>query len=56
MEFIELLKDYKAKNKLTIPKFAEFLGVPQRTLENWLFGKNKPNSFTVKAITDKLKG
>ena len=49
------LKAYRSKYNLTVPKFAKYLNVPQRTLENWLSGKILPNNITAYAVVDKLE-
>ena len=48
------LNAYRNKYNLTVPKFAKYLKVPQRTLENWLSGKILPNDITAYAVVDKL--
>lgn len=49
------LNAYRNKYNLTVPKFAKYLKVPQRTLENWLSGKILPNDITAYAVVDKLE-
>ena len=49
------LNAYRNKYNLTVPKFAKYLKVPQRTLENWLSGKIIPNDITAYAVVDKLE-
>jgi DNA-binding transcriptional regulator YiaG len=49
------LNAYRNKYNLTVPKFAKYLKVPQRTLENWLSGKILPNDITAYAVIDKLE-
>ena len=49
------LNAYRNKYNLTVPKFAKYLKVPQRTLENWLSGKILPNDITADAVVDKLE-
>lgn len=55
MTWSEELKTIRATHNLTVPKMAEIIGVPQRTLENWLGDKNTPNGFVQNAVRDKLK-
>ena len=49
------LNAYRNKYNLTVPKFAKYLKVPQRTLENWLSGKILPNDINAYAVVDKLE-
>ena len=49
------LNAYRNKYNLTVPKFAKYLKVPQRTLENWLSGKILPNDITAYAVVDRLE-
>lgn len=54
-DFDDKLNAYRNKYNLTVPKFAKYLKVPQRTLENWLSGKILPNNITAYAVVDKLE-
>ena len=54
-DFDDMLNAYRNKYNLTVPKFAKYLKVPQRTLENWLSGKILPNNITAYAVVDKLE-
>lgn len=54
-DLAERLNAYRNKYNLTVPKFAKYLKVPQRTLENWLSGKILPNDITAYAVVDKLE-
>lgn len=54
-DFDDKLNVYRNKYNLTVPKFAKYLKVPQRTLENWLSGKILPNNITAYAVVDKLE-
>ena len=54
-DFDDKLNAYRNKYNLTVPKFAKYLKVPQRTLENWLSGKILPNNITAYAVVEKLE-
>ena len=54
MKFNEILKKYRADEKITVPAMAKILGVPQRTLECWLSGERVPDAFKQAAIKNKL--
>lgn len=44
------IKELRKKTGLTQARFAELLGVPKRSIENWEEGKNKPPEYLVKLI------
>jgi len=50
-----MLKDLRAKAKLTQKQAAELLGVPFRTYQDWEYGKRTPPDYVMQSITDKLK-
>ncbi len=54
-DLADRLNAYRNKYNLTVPKFAKYLKVPQRTLENWLSGKILPNNITAYAVVEKLE-
>lgn len=48
------LKEYLKKHNLTIKAGADYLGVPLRTFENWIYDKRKPAIYTQKIIEQAL--
>lgn len=53
-DFADKLNEFRKEKHLTVPAFAKFLGVPQRTLENWLAEKNAPSDITQNAVIEKI--
>ena len=45
----------RACTGLTQKKFAEFVEIPQRTIENWESGRRQPPAYVVKLIEHKIK-
>jgi DNA-binding transcriptional regulator YiaG len=41
------VQDLKKESGLTIPEFARKIGVPYRTVEDWLFGQKKPTASSI---------
>lgn len=48
--FPDELRSLIRKSGLSQRAFAESIGIPLRTLEDWLAGKRTPNDFTQKAV------
>lgn len=45
-----LLKGMRRKLKMTQTKFAEYIGVPMRTLQNWEYGVHRIPEYVVKNV------
>ena len=52
--FIETIKDYLTDNCLSLSAFAQFLGIRESCLSQWLAGNNKPSLEYVILVADKL--
>jgi putative transcriptional regulator len=44
------IKDMRTRAGMTQAQFAELLGVPKRTLENWEYGKSRCPEWAIKLI------
>ena len=44
------IKEIRAASGLTQKAFAELLGIPKRTIENWEGGQRQPPTYIVKLI------
>ena len=51
--FQEQLREMRQASGLTQRAFAEQIGVPLRTLEDWLAGRRTPNNFVQRQILGK---
>jgi len=40
--FIKKIKDYMKENGFNISQFAEYVGIPKRTVSGWLTNKRMP--------------
>ena len=49
------IRALRACTGLTQKKFAEFVEIPQRTIENWESGRRQPPAYVVKLIAYKIK-
>lgn len=49
------IKELRTASGMTQKRFAEYFGIPKRTLEDWESGKRKPPEYTVKLLEYKLK-
>lgn len=50
------LQACRKKHGATNRQLAEFLGIPKRTLENWVSGRARPAEWQAKAIREALRG
>ncbi len=55
MEASEIIKNLRAETGLSRKDFAESLGIPLRTVEDWEAGKRKPPKYIPRLIAYKLK-
>lgn len=49
-EFVERLRGLMFRLKMNQSQVAEYLGVPQTTVSNWLSGERKPNSSVIRLL------
>lgn len=49
------IKELRTASGMTQKGFAEYFGIPKRTLEDWESGARKPPEYTVKLIEYKLE-
>jgi transcriptional regulator with XRE-family HTH domain len=54
MEFARILKDIMAKRGLTQLALSNMIGMRQSQIHNWLYGRNFPNYFSLKLLSEKL--
>ena len=50
------IKELREKTGMSRVKFAEFLGIPYRTVQHWEEGTRVPPEYLVELIEYKLKG
>ncbi len=50
-----VIKDLRAKAKLTQQAFSNYLKIPKRTIEDWENNKRTPPDYVIKLIEYKLK-
>ena len=50
----EQLKKMRAETGMSQVKFAEYMGIPRRTIEEWERGSRKPPEYVVRLIAYKL--
>jgi len=55
MKISDELKEARAKLGLTQPEFAEKLGAPYRSYQDWLYEKRTPKPITQVGIRARLK-
>lgn len=49
------IKSLRTATGLTQKAFAELIGIPQRTIENWEGGKNTPPEYVINLIQHYLE-
>lgn len=49
------IKDLRTRSKMTQKQFAEFFGIPQRSIENWEGGQRKCPQYLLDLMEYKLK-
>ena len=49
------IKELRLASGMTQKGFAEYFGIPKRTIEDWESGKRKPPEYTVRLLEYKLK-
>ena len=54
MDTREQLKKMRAETGMSQVKFAEYMGIPRRTIEEWERGSRKPPEYVVRLIAYKL--
>ncbi len=55
MEICEIIKNLRAETGLSRKDFAESLGIPLRTIEDWEAGRRKPPEYIPRLLTCKVK-
>ena len=55
MAISDELKAAREKLGLTQPEFAKKLGVPHRSVQDWLYGRRIPKPLTQEGIRSRLK-
>ena len=49
------IKDLRKQSKMTQQQFADYFGIPKRTIEDWERGVRKCNEYVIDLIEYKLK-
>lgn len=47
---MQTIKEIRQSVQMTQKQFAEFLGIPKRTIENWEMGQRNPPEYVVNLI------
>ena len=55
MMLSKILKDLRAKKKVTQANLAEFLGVTQQAVQRWECGKARPDAASLEKLSDYFK-
>lgn len=50
-----IIKELRQKYGMTQQAFADYLGIPKRTIENWEQGFSEPAEYVVKLIEFRLE-
>jgi DNA-binding transcriptional regulator YiaG len=53
--FADLLKDWRARRRITQAEASAELGVPLRTLQNWEIARTAPHSSLRQVLESRLK-
>lgn len=54
-KFMDLVRNWRARRRLSQPAAAAALGVPYRTFQSWEYGVREPNSFVRRLIEQQLR-
>ncbi len=54
MDYRAKIKEMRKGTGMSQVKFAEYFGIPRRTVEDWERGLNKPPGYVVRLIAYKL--
>ena len=55
MDTREILKQMRKETGMSQVKYAEYMGIPRRTIEDWESGKHVPPEYVVRLIAYKLR-
>lgn len=47
---MQTIKEIRQSVQMTQKQFAEFLGIPKRTIENWEMGQRSPPEYVINLI------